>query len=312
MTSEASRVVLTAVAIFFFVTTVALAIAFAVVFSSSKDATFNPVPSPQTASVLRDCPTGGDVKPNDPNNPAVWDDLSSIEIERVEAYMVYKSKLGIRTYERAAISQSYIFLIELHLPDKYTVLDFIENDNASKPERMAKVTVFNGDLSPPEVREYLVGPLPHPKHHSRLFAYPKYGNTIPYTDRPIDSKEVAMIKVKVIVPMMSRLREILNESFGATFGEDCGSRCLTFSYIYPTTTVTGVRKNWFWFMYDVETKGLHPVGLQILINHDSRYSNAWFVEQVWYNGVTMQSTSELILRYENGSLPKIKQVRYFQ
>ena len=96
-------------------------------------------------------------------------------------------------YEDAGVNDNYIFLIELQQPPKDKALDFLDNENAAKPERTARVIIYNGGKGSPDVREYLVSPAAKPTQYNQTKG-PGQTYPIPFDMRPSEGKEYDVIE----------------------------------------------------------------------------------------------------------------------
>ncbi|KAK3107292.1 hypothetical protein FSP39_011244 [Pinctada imbricata] len=122
---------------------------------------------------------------SEPVDPPVFHDLTTKEIKAVQNYLYRQSHLRLVHPGIANSSTSFIFGMELHLPPKHEVLQFLYSKAPIfKPPRAAVVTLFRGDMFPRVVQEYIVFPLPWP---SNLRLY----RTIPYHLRPFSTIEFA-------------------------------------------------------------------------------------------------------------------------
>jgi hypothetical protein len=63
--------------------------------------------------------------------------------------------------------------------------------------------------------------------------------------RIVDAVEYGFLE-EVIVAMATTLAPLMAESFNATYEEDCGDNCLTWTDTAPRTWVGNERKTWFW------------------------------------------------------------------
>lgn len=244
------------------------------------------------------------VTPRDLKNPDVFDDLSEQELKAVNDFMLNNKALGLTTWEKATIDSSYIFMIDLFLPNKGDVLQYLDH-GSKKPKREAKVTVVRGNRNPPVVEEYVVSPLPKPKS-SRLFKDPSFRrHPIPYTSRPIDD-----IDYKFIFPMIEKLTEelypLLMESYGLCY-HNCteGLNCMVFFDVSPRGFKSGERKSWTWGFPEIDGFYIHPLGFEFLIDHTSTDVSKWIIEKIVYNGQPFDSAASLMRAYNANNLTKI-------
>ncbi|KAK3590103.1 hypothetical protein CHS0354_041149 [Potamilus streckersoni] len=251
------------------------------------------------------CFSGFNVIPRDLTNPTVFEDLNPSEYMSVVKYMLKNTHINLVPFEDASVNSSYIYMIDLHMPLKSAVLKYLDR-GTKKPERAAKVVVIRGDVKPPRVEEYLVFPLPVPDNH-KLVSSPAYSHTpIPYSSRPVD-----YVDYKSIYPIFNHVSEqlyhLMIDSYGLCY-HNCtkGKNCLVFYDVAPRGRKSGDRESWFWAFRDVEGFYLHPLGLEIQIDHISTDVNEWKVSRIVYNGYLFYEVEHLVERYRNNTIRKIK------
>ena len=117
-----------------------LALLIALIAVATNDKT-DPVENESSSSVKEFCPEKMKLISSPARSTGLYDDLSKDEIIAVRDYILSQSSLNVTRHEDAAINDNYIFLIELQQPPKDEALNFLDNDNAPKPERKAQETV---------------------------------------------------------------------------------------------------------------------------------------------------------------------------
>lgn len=251
------------------------------------------------------CFLGATYIPSNTESPSVFQDMSVEEYKAVLDYMLHKSKIGLTPFDKATVNSSYIYMIDLHIPLKSAVLEYLDRGSV-RLIRAAKVVVVRGNLATPKVEEYLVSPIPNPQTH-KLARNPSYARfPIPYTSRPVDKIEYKQLYA-MINNVTEKIYHILMESFGLCY-HNCtkGKNCMVFHDVAPRGQNVGDRNTWFWSFRDVEGYYLHPLGLELQINHKSSDVSEWQVDRIAYNGKLMYTVDEFIERYKNGNLRKIK------
>lgn len=253
------------------------------------------------------CFTGLPVIPRDDESPGVFDDMTVSEYHAVTDYMLRRSGIGLTHFDKASVNSSYIYMIDLHIPLKSAVLEYLDRGSV-RLKRVAKVIVVRGDVETPKVEEYLVSPLPNPVSH-RLARNPLYARfPIPYTSRPVDQIDYKEL-YSIIRTFSEQIYHILMDSYGLCY-HNCtqGKNCVIFRDVAPRGQSSGDRSTWFWSFRDVEGSQLHPLGLQFQINHKSNDVNEWKIDRIVYNGKLMYTVKSLLERYEKGiKIKKIKQ-----
>ena len=142
-----------------------------------------------TPSRLQDnCPRATKLSAAPARSAGLYNDLSKDEIIAERDYILRQPSLRLTSYENGALNENYIFLIELKQPPKDKALDFLDHENAPKPERTTRAGIYNGGKKPPTVSEYLVSPAGNPIQISRTRG-PWHKYCIPFELRVVDGKE---------------------------------------------------------------------------------------------------------------------------
>ena len=275
-----------------------LALLIALIVVATKDKT-DPVENGSSSGLKEFCPETSVLRSSPARSSGLYDDLSRDEIIAVRDYILSQPSLNVTPYEDAAINDNYIYLIELQQPPKAEALNFLDNNNAPKPERKARVVIYSGGQSNPEVREYLVNPAAKPTNHLETTG-PGQKYPIPFNTRFADKKELAIMEsmLKNVTKYAFRL---LHESYdGYTFW-NCTDRCLTWGLSAPSTFKANQRKQWIWFMRNVIGYYIHPVGFEVLLDTGGNDLSSWTVEKLYYNNATYDTVEQLMNAYDAGS-----------
>ena len=242
------------------------------------------------------------IRPRDPSNPTVFEELSKDELIAVRNYLLYNTSLRLTEWEDATPTSSYIYMIELHRPPKARVLCYYDGDK--RPERKAKVVVFRGDRANPTLVEYIVAPLPEPTMHLSYInpSYLKY--PLPYSSKPRDTVELRAVDA-IVRNATAKMYHILKRSYGYTY-HNCTDRCLAYTDGYSSARKSGERKSWLRFMRKVEGTVLNPVGFQLLVNKNNPDHTKWIIEKVYYHHQRFDSVEEFVARYDNCTIDKAR------
>lgn len=226
----------------------------------------------------------------------VFADLTREEYSQVQQYMLKQKDLDISTNQLTKPSENFLFLIDLSLPKKVDVLAFLDGNNA-KPAREATVVVFYGARG--DIKEYVVGPLPKPTYHNDV-TKERYSMDLPITARTVTIGEYAVLFKFLEVEVFSKMKRLMKESFDVS-----ESKTLNAFEQMPRGVRSGDRKTWISFFRDVSGMYIHPVGFEVLVNHESVNASNWRVERLNYNGQYFNTTEELKQKYDAGSVKKI-------
>ncbi|XP_048451927.1 amiloride-sensitive amine oxidase [copper-containing] [Rhincodon typus] len=237
---------------------------------------------------------------------SVFAELHPTEMQAVKTFLLSQKHLKLSTAKSQTLKKNYIFLIELQMPKKQHVLSFLRGTGCA-PRRTAKVVIFFGAEPAPNVTEFIVGPLPEPTYYRPV---PLSGNrSIRFTARPATAVEYTFIHEKLL-EVTKPAALLLRESSGLWYS-NCTDHCLIFTDVAPRGQTSGDRKSWFILQRAVEGYFIHPIGFEILLNHESPDPQDWLVEKVWFNGQYFNSVEQLVWSYNLGlvnisQLPKYR------
>ncbi|XP_043910610.1 membrane primary amine oxidase-like [Protopterus annectens] len=242
------------------------------------------------------------VYPKHDEKSKIFSDLSSSELQTVENYLKRQIGMNLVNVFFANPSDNYIYLIELELPKKREALEYLDMEGP-KPVREARAVVVFGAVHPPNVTEYVVGPLPNPAYHMDVTRN-KY-NPIHFNARPVLVNEYQQI-ASTINDEFAKAPRTMNDTFGADW------RKLARMTAGPRGFRSGDRISWFVIFQNVSGFFLHPVGLEVLVDHSSLNLSEWSVKKVFYCGQYFNGMREVEAHHINGTLPlnKFKQVHF--
>ncbi|NWQ91496.1 AOC1 oxidase, partial [Burhinus bistriatus] len=232
-----------------------------------------------------------------PDKASIFADLSATELRAVRTFLMSRPELGLSPSRGGPLAKNTLFLVELLPPKKELALRYLDQ-GGPRPRRQARAVVFFGGQTEPNITEFAVGPLPQPSFYRPLRF--KGGRTIPFAARPMTQLEYELLH-HTLAEATEPLYRLLRDSTGFWF-HNCSRRCLTFSDIAPRGLAPGERRSWLVLQRFVEGFFLHPVGLEVLVDHQDPDPRRWTVQQLWYNGQYFSSPQELAERYEQGTL----------
>ena len=228
---------------------------------------------------------------------SIFADLSEDEYQKVRDYMWAQKSLGISRSATAKPTDNFIFLIDLVLPKKADALRYLD-ENVSKPAREASVVVFYGSNG--YLKEYVVGPLGGVLTH-RDVTKEKYNLAeFKITARPVTIGEYMQLFEFIYRQVFAPLEGILKESFDYS-----AEKALNLFEGMPRGVNSGDRETWMSFFRDMSGMYIHPVGFEVLINHQSVNSSQWSLHKLLYNGQYFDTIEELKNSYKNDNVTKI-------
>lgn len=237
---------------------------------------------------------------------SIFADLTVSEMKAVRAYLHGISEMKLVDVSINNLKKNNILLIELYLPKKNEALKALDLGQA-RPLRQARVIIQFGNQTKPNITEYIVTPLPTPTSHE-VKTFKGGGRVINYESRPMNSLEGFHLNEflrKITAPAQKLLLETTGgPSFNSSFN-NCPDYCSAYADVVPCGQNPGERRSWIMLQKPVEGYFLHPIGLELLINHKDLDPNKWTLEKVWYNNMYFDSVEELVEKYESGAVEKI-------
>ncbi|XP_060064088.1 putative amine oxidase [copper-containing] [Ylistrum balloti] len=238
----------------------------------------------------------------EPTDPPMFRDLTQVELKRLKRYLHEHGDFNLK-HNKPIVSSSFLFLSELHLPNKSQALETLDKHH-NAPPREAKVVLFRGDKKIPVIEEYVVGPLANITYH-RLLVSKHYQRPAPYLFRPNSKAEYLEVK-KLLTDVDEVIKHVLLESYDARFFS-CDRKCLVlhrWTVVSPTVSGIDVRKVWYWAHHFTEYYLLNPVDFFILFNLDGNDPSQFHVETIWYNGQHFDTAENLADAFTAGTVKK--------
>ncbi|KAM9296659.1 amine oxidase [copper-containing] 3-like [Gastrophryne carolinensis] len=233
----------------------------------------------------------------------IFADLKPEEIEEVVTYLKSKSGVSLVAITEAQPGDNCIYSIELIPPKKQDAILYLDKDGPM-PQREALVIVYFGSYQEPEIKEYVVGPLPKPSFMNDI-TNQKYKGNIPYHRRPVLGSEYIQIRIYLMKKEFPKAQLFFKDIFGFSENDREYYSVLTSA---PRGFQSGDRSTWFGLFF--KPKGsdhfLHPLGLEFLVNHKNLDTNTWKVEKVFYNGQYLNSFDELEDQYKKKQLKIVR------
>ncbi|XP_064329258.1 amine oxidase [copper-containing] 3-like isoform X2 [Phalacrocorax carbo] len=224
----------------------------------------------------------------------VFADLTPEEMAQVVRYL--QGSLGVQLVDaaRAKPSDNCIASVDVQVPAKAEVLRFLDG-GGPRPPREALAVLYFGSQPDPNVTEYVVGPLPTPVYH-RDVTVQKYGGKVPYHRRPMLGSEYEQVGAFLEMVAFAAAPTFLKEVF-----EYDGTN-VAFQTTAPHGFKSGDRKSWFIVFQNVSGFFVHPVGLEVLVDHSSLDISRWAVSRVFYNGQYYRDMVQLESAYAQGRI----------
>lgn len=283
------------IALFLALTVVALAIGLGTIYTTRKD--YNEVKD-QLAISRGVCSSDGlnaestDFSVPGPSvynetHPHPLEDLYPSELESIVQFLATNATLNL-SLAPENLTENYIYGIELFPPPKDQVVDWLEDStNHNKPNRYALVLVILGASS--QVQELKVGPLPITP--SSTIVVNRY---IPWKYRPVSALEFAKIDDLIV--------EFLNDpDIARVFQEVYNITDVNEEVDWTGTSPRGEdgssRLSWNFFMHYIEGSYITSLGLEIQIDHTSKYPEFWEINKIAFNNIPYENITTFMDAY---------------
>ncbi|XP_052769010.1 membrane primary amine oxidase-like [Mya arenaria] len=236
----------------------------------------------------------------------VFAPLSSTEMKTVRDFLISKGIVTDVIGGNVTFTSNYITGIDIHAPPKKDVLEY-KDRNGRFPGRHAKAVVVRGGASPPDVMEFIVGPL-NGATRMELTELSSAGENA-FTARAINFWEIAKME-EVLKPIQQVLEPLVKESFdGADFN---GGELFWWPYNGPPGLNHDVRVinlnalfNPAYVSGDYHLLDMLPLSLDI--NTTSQTPSEWTIYNIHYLNQGPYSTAqELLDDYNAGTIRKVK------
>ncbi|XP_064380888.1 amine oxidase [copper-containing] 3-like isoform X2 [Dromaius novaehollandiae] len=230
----------------------------------------------------------------DDGQSLVFADLSPEEMVQVVRYLQENLGVPLVDASRALPSDNCISSVDVQVPAKAEVLRFLDG-GGPRPAREALAVLYLGNQPDPNITEYVVGPLPTPTYHWDVTVQ-KYGGKVPYHRRPtlaVEYKQIAgFLRSQVFPTAPSFMHQVIEY-------DETNLASLTTA---PRGFQSGDRSTWFVLFQNVSGFFLHPLGLEVLVDHSSLDISQWAVSRVFYNGQYYRDMAQLESAYVQGRL----------
>ncbi|XP_014646125.1 PREDICTED: membrane primary amine oxidase isoform X2 [Ceratotherium simum simum] len=231
-----------------------------------------------------------------PGQSELFADLSPEELTAVMSFLTQQLGPGLVDAAQARPSDNCVFSVELQLPPKAAALAHLDR-GSPPPAREALAIVFFGGQPQPNVSELVVGPLPHPSY-MRDVTVERHGGPLPYHRRPVLIQEYLDIDQMIFNRELPQAAGVLHH---CCFYKHQGWNLVTMTTA-PRGLQSGDRATWFGLYYNISGAGfyLHPVGLELLVDHKALDPAHWTIQKVFFQGRYYESLAQLEDKFEAG------------
>ncbi|XP_073091729.1 amine oxidase [copper-containing] 3 isoform X1 [Manis javanica] len=231
-----------------------------------------------------------------PGQSQLFADLGQEELMAVMSFLTQQLGPGLVDAAQARPSDNCVFSVELQLPPKAAALAHLDKGRPP-PAREALAIVLFGGQAQPNVSELVVGPLPHPTY-MRDVTLERHGGPLPYHRRPMRLREYQDIDQMIFRRELPQVAGLLHH---CCFYKRQGGN-LVMMITAPPGLQSGDRATWLGLYYNISGAGiyLHPVGLELLVDHKALDPAHWTIQKVFFQGRYYESLAQLEDQFEAG------------
>lgn len=231
-----------------------------------------------------------------PSPSQLFADLSPEELAAVMTFLSQHLGPNLVDATQARPSDNCVFSVELQLPSKAAALAHLDR-GSPPPAREALAIIYFGAQLQPNVSELVVGPLPRPSY-VRDVTVERHGGPLPYHRRPMLMREYKDIDQMILHRELPQVAGLLHH---CCFYKHLGHNLVTL-ITAPPGLQSGDRATWFGLYYNISGSGifLHPVGLELLVDHKALDPARWKVRKVFFQGRYYENLAQLEDQFESG------------
>lgn len=234
----------------------------------------------------------------------IWADLDQSETARLLAWLHSPgSGLSLTPSDQAGRFDNFILVTEIIRPNKTEAVEFLDH-GANLPLRFARVTVKRNSINPPDIAEYMVGPLTeNPDFVIEPLTF-LYNSGRSSTVNP--SADVGALS-NWTDRVAAEVSDIIEDLLGNPFRFSFSSQKAEFeAYSNDQVMMEDNRTmRWAGFFAISNASTLLPQGLYFKADTTGRDPNQWQVILWLYNNVTYESTEDFRRAWEAPDFQRI-------
>ncbi len=155
---------------------------------------------------------------------------------------------------------------------------------------------FRGDMEPPVIEEYKVGPLPDVTSHSKIVT-PAWKANIPYRLRNFYATLDSIALGQLLKKELGAAHDLLVEVTGYSY-INCSDNCLLFQPGFPGYYASSARKIVLVMTRKLEGDFIQPIGLEVRVDMSDLNWRQWTIDQVWFQGQYFDNMEDFVQRLD--------------
>ncbi|KAH9482139.1 Amiloride-sensitive amine oxidase [copper-containing] [Psilocybe cubensis] len=268
--------------------------------NSGHSSTGPNMPLVENASSGR-CPSSTYQQASPPATVNLWASLTIPELAEIDAWVrAPERRLNLTQNKNSALSDNVIYLIEAYYPPKKEALAFLNDPHqVPRPDRYARVTIQHGGLKIPEIKDYLVGPLPIGSATKiRRLTEIYHREDIPFNAYALTNwTSIPSFMARAVKPLIPAMEDL----FGGTIrGFD--NDTLIAGMSGPFSFDGSFRRLWTTWRRNTAGSYLLPVNFYNYIDISGTDPSQWKILKLMYHDQIFPTVESFLEAYNNGTL----------
>ncbi|KAK3317705.1 copper amine oxidase [Cercophora scortea] len=236
----------------------------------------------------------------------IWSDLTEREsIDLIRWLHGPSSGLNLTAVRAATHADDILLVAELLRPNKTDAVAFLDRSGPA-PLRFARVTVKRNSVEPPDVAEYLVGPLGHSSQTIEPLRFVYNSGRSATVNPAADVVALSRWMDEVALEVADIIDDLLRRPLHGQTQDGAGQDVLEPSSNDQTFIEDGRVMRWVTFFPVSDASTLLPQGLYFKADTTGRDPAQWKVVMWLYNGITYPSIKEFRAAWQSSGFEKLE------
>ncbi|KAK3689470.1 hypothetical protein B0T22DRAFT_376614 [Podospora appendiculata] len=236
----------------------------------------------------------------------IWSDLTVREsIDLIQWLHSPGSSLNLTSVGLATQADDILLVAELLRPNKTDAIAFLDRSGPA-PLRFARVTVKRNSVEPPDVAEFLVGPLGHSGQTIEPLRFVYNSGRSATVNPAADVVALSRWMDEIALEVADIIDNLLRRPLHGQTQDSAGQDVLEPSSNDQTFIEDGRVVRWVTFFPVSDASTLLPQGLYLKADTTGRDPAQWKVVMWLYNGITYPSTKEFRATWQSSGFEKLE------